>query len=528
MHTLISLVFAGSFFVAAACPSFAEPASVNEEMRMVVGELDSVKVNNLTRISLTNPDIADIVNYDENEILLIAKKPGQTILFIWDDQGKYPVFINVTASDLDKTIERLKGLLKTAEIETVQYGINQDEAKIVLSGEIIEDKSEIYTKIIDPFASSIINLVKVEPIQDLVQIDMQITELNTTLNKTLGFDWNESLSYGETVPVFDGSLKDLFKIGDFTRSTQLTAVVNALVEQGKGRVLSKPKIVVVSGQEAEFLVGGEIPIRTVTISETGTAENVEFKEFGIGMTVTPTIIKNRIDMTLSVEVSEIDSSSAGTSETDVGFSTRSANTKLFLDDGQTIVLAGLIKRTESKSYKKVPFLGDVPIVGLLFRKTSNPVADIDQELVISLTPHILTDRLKEKESMAGKPASAMNGVMSKKNGSDPTSMMVPYYLGIPKEMDAYVQAVQEKISQNIAYPEEAQTKGWEGTVKVGLLILQDGTLAYASVKESSGKDVFDEIALSTARMASPFASFPVNTDLRELNITIPIVYSFNR
>lgn len=523
----LEIIFSLIFLAAVPFNLFAQEQSLSEEVRLVVGELEVVKVNSLTRISLTNPSVADIVNYDENEILLIAKAIGQTVLFVWDDQGKRPIFINVTQSDLDDAKERLRNLLMAAEIEPINFDINQKEAKIILTGEITKDKEDRFNQIVEPFSASLINLVKIEPVQDLVQIDMQITELNTTLTKTLGFDWNSALTYDEDVPTFDGSLKDLFKVGDFTRSTALVATVNALVEQGKGRILSKPKLVVVSGEEANFLVGGEIPIRTTTLNETGAAENVEFKEFGIGLTITPVIVKERVDLKLSVEVSEVDSSTAGTTATDVGFSTRNASTHLFLDDGQTIVLAGLIKQTQSRSTKKIPFFGDVPMVGLLFRKTSTPVADLDQELVIALTPHILTDRAAEKRKQAKKEStnSPSYGLSA---APDPASLTVPYYIGIPKEMDAYVQSIQDKISEAISYPQEAQDKGWEGTVKVGLLILPDGTLAYASIKESSGHKVFDEIALNTAQMAAPYDGFPSNTDLRELNITIPIVYSLNQ
>jgi protein TonB len=89
----------------------------------------------------------------------------------------------------------------------------------------------------------------------------------------------------------------------------------------------------------------------------------------------------------------------------------------------------------------------------------------------------------------------------------------------------YVGEVQRKLSQAIIYPEEARQYGWEGTVKLGVLILNDGTLAFVLVKESSGHDVFDEVALNTAKKLAPFAPFPPDTDLKELNVTIPIVYS---
>ena len=95
-------------------------------------------------------------------------------------------------------------------------------------------------------------------------------------------------------------------------------------------------------------------------------------------------------------------------------------------------------------------------------------------------------------------------------------------------MAEYVRNVQQRISESIVYPKEARENGWEGTVKLGVLILHDGTLAYAMVKESSGFDLFDEYAVKTAKNVEPYASFPANTNLQELNVTIPIVYSLKR
>ncbi len=95
-------------------------------------------------------------------------------------------------------------------------------------------------------------------------------------------------------------------------------------------------------------------------------------------------------------------------------------------------------------------------------------------------------------------------------------------------MTEYVNDVQRKISQSIMYPQEARQYGWEGTVKLGVLILNDGTLAFALVKESSGHDIFDEGALNTTKRLAPFSAFPPDTDLQELNMTIPIIYSLSQ
>jgi len=510
-----------------------------DHVGMIVGELVTIKVYSLTRVSLTNPSVADIADANSNEIVLIGRAEGQTALFIWDEHGKRTIMAHVYDQSLEYTKNRIEQFFKITNIHEVNLSINTPEGKIIATGEVPSHKSGDLDGIFERFGGSLINMVRVEPNEDLVQIDMEITELTTTLSKSLGIDWTTGgtagiqPSYQEAVPVFDGSIGDFFKIGDFTRSGQLAAAVKALVTEGKGHVLSRPKLVVISGEAATFLVGGEIPIRTSTFSGAGTSqENVTFKSYGVGMTVTPTIRRKKIDITMNVEISEIDASTASSINEDVSLSTRSASTKLYLDDGQTIVLAGLIKHNEGETLTKVPFVGDIPIIGLLFRSRANPVPVSDTEIVIALTPHILEQRPYYDEA----PVESPNDSMAMAADERPVAMtpvqprMKPassYYAGIPKEMTSYVRAVQQQISSAILYPQEAKQYGWEGTVKVGMLILKDGTLAFALVKESSGHEIFDEVALNAAKNLAPFSMFPEDTDLQELNVTIPIVYSLH-
>ncbi len=505
-----------------------------EEINMIQGELVSIKVYALTRVSVTDPSVADIADADDGEILLVGKSEGQTALFVWDEKGKRTIMIHVYLQDLDRVKARIEEVFKVADIYEVKLSVNKQEGKVYVTGEVPEYKKDKFDEIVSSFSDVIIDLAEEELIEDLVQVDMQITELTTTLSKSLGIDWKTggvsglAPQYQEDVPSFDGSMGDWLKVGDFSRAGQLVAQVSALVTEGKGRVLSEPKLVVISGEEASFLVGGEIPIRTTTFSDSGSSqENISFKEYGISMTVTPTIKKEKVNIVMNLEVSAIDASTASKISDDIAFSTQSASTHLFLDDGQTIVLAGLIKRLESETESRVPFFGNIPVLGIFFRSKATPVPNVDQELVIALTPHIL----RQKDSRMAKEAPDSNGDIVRKSSrlNGPVyRKTLPYYLGIPKEMTEYVGEVQKKISQAIIYPQKARQYGWEGTVKLGVLILKDGTLAFALIKESSGHEIFDEEALNTTKKLAPFSEFPPETALQELNITIPIVYSLNK
>lgn len=513
----------------------------SNELYLVIGELETYAINSLTRVSVSDPMIADVSDVDDASMVIIGKAEGQTSVFYWDENGKNVIEVFVYQQELDLMHARVKRLLETAGILQVKVEKNAREGKIVLSGDIREHQKDIFEKAIEPFYMKVINLTEAEKVDDLIQIDMQITELSTTLTKELGFDWftgeqsvpdadgntttdvgdGLNLAYIERFPNPAGGYKDFLDIGKFRRSISSTLVVkvNALIQEGRGRILSKPKLVVLSGQEASFLVGGEIPIRTTTVNQTGTAENVTFKNYGIGMTVMPTLIRDKIDIVLNVEISDIDR--ANQVGNDVAFTTRTAQTRLYLDDRETVVLAGLIRQVEGETLRKVPYLNKIPIMGALFRSRKTPAPNEDQEIVISLTPTRIAPRPAPQAQIPG--AAASGRPAPAQTFYNPGAV---YYPGVPKEMFSYVNEVQRKISSASAYPPEAEQYRWEGTVKLGLLILRDGTLAYASIRESSGYDIFDQYALNTARSkAPPYGQFPPDTKLQELDITIPIVYS---
>ena len=594
---IIGILFfvVGLCLVGAARVGAAEiDTTTAKEVYMIKGELVNLKADGLERISVTHPEVADIVKADEEEILMVGQSVGQTALFVWDKQGKRSLMVHVFSQDLELVKERLATLFKAADISEATLEIDGHEGKVVIAGDIPKHKKEPFVQIVEKFGDDVINLAKDEEIDDLIQIAIQITELSSTLAKSLGVDWTAgsrslrsgtsgttsgssstlAFAYPETLPTATGASKDLFKIGDFNRTSALLATVDALIAEGKARILSQPKLVVKNAQEASFLIGGEIPIRTTTSSTTGTQENVTFKEYGISMTITPEIKKEKIDITLTIEISDVDSSNAVGD--DVAFTSRSAQTKLYLDDGQTIILAGLIKQNRSKTVNKVPILGDIPVIGLLFRIESNPIADIDQELVISLTPTILeknrgktpvvaqkmkteempvtkeepiTEEVKIDPSAQGGasaiPAEKTEGQIEAAPSAAETitagvdevqalfstavaSAATSSSAESPSNIDEYVQTVQQKIAQSIVYPQEAERAGWEGTVKLSLLILSDGTLATAMVRESSGHEIFDEYTLNIVKKLAPYSSFPSSVDLQEVNVTIPVVYSLKK
>ncbi len=488
------------------------------EIEILKGDIETIPTRNLKRVSITDPKVADINDARAESVEVIGIDGGQTILFIWDDTGKSTIIVRVVQEDLALLQKRIESLLKSAGIEGVNVKASTEEGKVVISGRARDDKNEVVKKLLEPFSDRIINFIQKQKEEKLVQIDVQVTELDTTLTKELGVDWGTgSYAYTENyvatdthIPRQNGSFKDLFKIGDFSRTAALTATVNALIQQGRAKILSKPRLVVVSGKEATFLVGGQVPIKSTTTSASGGSQtqNTTFKDYGVNMAITPTIDENKvINVLLNVSISDIDSSKpAGT---DIAFLTRSAQTQLVMDDHQTIVLAGMIKHSTNQMTNRVPYLSKIPLLGMFFRYSHTNPSNQDTEIVISITSTILQSE-KRKQADALVASAAPQRIQA-----------------VPSMFDAYAVSVQQKIGSAIAYPFEAQEKGWEGVVKLALVLQKDGTLKSVVVKDSSGHDVFDQDAVNTAQILSPYAAFPPGLDEQEVSLTIPIIYSLD-
>ena len=550
-------------------------------INMILGDVQNVKVNGLTRVSVTDPEIADIADAKDQEVSVVARKIGHTILFVWDTTGKRTYSVNVSSDDLERLKARLSVLLADAGITTMKLDANYVEGKVVVAGNVIKDQKSRLDKIISPFEDQVINLTKDDEAQELVQIDMQITELSATYDKDIGMIWsgatNEAplkFTYKESPNTFVNGVKDWFKIGQFNRANTIITTINLLESQGKARTLSRPRILVTSGKEATVNVGGEVPIQSSTSNAGGSSvqSNVTFKQYGLTVTVTPTIKEAKIDVVLNLQISDIDSATpiSSTSGNSVAYKTRNAQTQLMLDDRQTVALAGLIRYSDSRQRKSVPFLGKIPILSIFFNHDFRQSPDEAKELIITLTPviqhhqKIVTEQFKlptkdlndfvdevekankykheqvdadpnitQVEDIPVEPSNKMGSTRVKRMNIIPEEkpkVMIESAPSSPKAKEPiatvqkYMQDIQVKISQNISYPYEALKNKWQGMVKLRLHILKDGTLVSANVVQSSGKQAFDDDALNAAKIAAPYAPFSKDMQASDLNVTIPIVY----
>lgn len=195
----------------------------------------------------------------------------------------------------------------------------------------------------------------------MVAVSADIVEISGSIQKTKGFSWNQFFDFSEK------SIPGILTIGDFERKTQLSTSLKLLETEGKAQLLSNPKVVTKSGTQANFTVGGEVPIPYSNNQGVG----AEFKKYGVILQVLPTIVpdkKDTVDVQIALEVSNADySKTVVVSGTSIpSMTTRQIQTEVELKSGETLVIGGLKKSTRNVSRNKVPILGSIPLIGALF------------------------------------------------------------------------------------------------------------------------------------------------------------------
>lgn len=216
----------------------------------------------------------------------------------------------------------------------------------------------------------------------MIAVSADIVEISGSIQKTTGFGWNQMLDFGEK------NIPGILTLGDFERRTQLSTSLKLLETEGKAQLLSNPKIVVKNSIQANFTVGGEIPIPYSNNQGIG----AEFKKFGVILQVLPTVVPNKkdtVDVQIALEVSNPDYSKPVVVQntTIPSMITRQIQTEVEIKSGETLVIGGLKKSTRNVSMNRVPFLGSIPIIGALFR--SKDVVEDQSSLFLFLTFEII-------------------------------------------------------------------------------------------------------------------------------------------
>ncbi|OIQ32181.1 MAG: general secretion pathway protein [Roseobacter sp. MedPE-SWchi] len=378
--------------------------------RAVVVESDDP----FAELSIANPNIADISSLSDRTIYVLGKSPGLTTLTLLDASGKLITNVNVrVAADVSEFKERLRQILPGEKIE-----VRTANDGIVLSGTVSSaarlqralDLAERYAP------ERVSNLMSVGGVQQ-VMLKVRFAEMQRSVSKALRSSvglgnasgsnnviaetgtWllgTNSPSNPSAVAFQDGTQGAIgFNFG--VGSMQVNLLLEALEQKGVVRTLAEPNLSALSGQEAKFLAGGEFPI---PVPDGDGAIALQFKPFGVEMNFIPRVVDgDLINLELRTAVSAIDAANSITTNTITvpAFSRREASTTVELRDGESFAIAGLVEDEFRDTNGQVPWLGDVPIIGALFR--SAEYQREQSELVIIVSAHLVSPTRGEALSL---------------------------------------------------------------------------------------------------------------------------------
>ena len=337
-------------------------------------------------VFLANPNIADLQFKSSKLVYIIGKATGETSLFALDKQER--VLLNrkiVVGYDLDQLNASIETLIPNSGVRASMVNSTLVLDGIVGSPAEAEQVRELAKTFIGG-GGSLLNRTQVS-MANQVNLRVMVAEVQRSVSKDFGFDFT-AIGSGASFVSALAPLASPFSAGiDKTLGTvNVSATLKALETEGLVTVLSEPNLTALSGETASFLAGGELPF--ATINQDG-AIVVEFKPFGVSLSFTPTILdRSRISMKVRPEVSQVSGITQQINGVAVrGINTRRAETTVELGDGESLVLGGLLERTNSEDLDKIPGLGDVPILGALFR--SQEYARNETELMIVVTPYIV-------------------------------------------------------------------------------------------------------------------------------------------
>ena len=374
------------------------------EIAMFVGESKVFPAPGLGRIAVGNGGILTAVALDKKDVILFANAIGTSSLFIWNEDGRYQrLKVVISQGDTSRFAREISTFL--AGISGTKTSIIGD--KVIVEGDSLAD-SEIAK--IDELAKrypQIVNFTNRLGWEKMVLLDVKVVEFPVNELREIGIKWNatggaavggiwgpatrgDPTQYNIAVPggpvgpaVLGSALNYPLQLKALSAvNAGLSGKLNLLAQNGKASVLAEPQLSARNGSKASFLAGGEYPYSVSTIN----GPTVIFKPYGIKLDITPRVDRNGVVRAIiDSEVSAIDTSLS--TPAGPALTTRKTSTEFNVQAGETLVLSGLISRKNSTSIDKVPGLGDIPILGALFR--SKRFQNDETELVVFVTPTIV-------------------------------------------------------------------------------------------------------------------------------------------
>ena len=352
------------------------------------------------RFSIGQPDIADVTAVGPTTLLVTGKKYGTTQIIVWDENEGSQVIDVTVGFDVEALRDQFKKTFPDSPIT-----VDVINGQITLKGRVPNLKmAEQATQVAQAFSKDIINFLEVGGGQQIV-LGVQFIEMSRAASNALGFsgtltDGNQigSINGPNGSPIGAlanhaagtlGSGITLFGSGNIG-GTAFEAFLSALKTNSLARTLAEPNLVAVSGEDASFLAGGEIPIPVPQAGAGGSSTiTIEYKEFGVRLKYNAVVLGDgRIRMKVEPEVSDLDynntTSIAG--QAIPGIRTRRVSSIVEMNEGQTLAIAGLLQRSVNMKNSATPLLGDLPIIGAMFRNVQYTRSET--ELVILVTPKL--------------------------------------------------------------------------------------------------------------------------------------------
>lgn len=394
--------------LAAAMLSYGS-ACAAEPVEVSLNESKYMAASGITRLAVGNPAIADVQLLSSGDFLLVGKKAGTTSLIVWSDGGRrteYTVYVAGNDRGMASAIQDAIGYPKVH--------VQMIEDRVMLRGKV-ENQHEHDTalKIAGLYTggdgSGVIDLLEMEhPSQ--IRLEAQIIEINSDYTKNLGIQYwsqtpgsnsnsgsssdnpNNNITVGTAGLFYGGEdFSSTRKHGGWLGShvANVNVTLQALINEGKARILSRPSITTMSGKTANILIGGRIPI---PVSDGNGNVSIDWHEYGMKLNIEPVVdSEDKITSKVHAEVSTLDYSHGVKidSFSVPGIATREAESEVNVRSGMTMAIGGLINSEDAKIVSKIPLLGDLPIIGRFFRHTSN--TRDKREVIILITPTLVAD-----------------------------------------------------------------------------------------------------------------------------------------
>ena len=375
------------------------------EIDLMVGRSTVLNVGSpIARVSLTVEKIADAMVTGPTQLLIHGKEPGTISLFVWDKEGSIKTFEVKVRRDLSALVAHLKQLFPGEDITVLGSGKDVVVSGTVTSKYVMEKAADVAAGYVEK-KENVVNMLKQQEgvASNQVMLRVRFAEVSRNAMQELGATFFANGYKNEWVgrvtppgvpgPIFDDGrmiFSDFLNIFVFNAKEGLGGAIKALSNKGLFQSLAEPNLIATNGKEASFLAGGEYPYPVVQSGSGTNSVTIVFKEFGIRLNFTPTVLgDDLINLKVKPEVSSLDFANAVILD---GFrvpalSTRRTETEVELRDGQTFAIAGLMNNTVTSTMGKIPGIGDIPILGLLFKSKAHQKAQT--ELVVMITPTII-------------------------------------------------------------------------------------------------------------------------------------------